>query len=231
MPYNLQNKIDAYNRKTTERGHAYHSDAAINLYKEEHAGCEKDRSVVRANADKAADSFLNEARDPKLPGHAASRSRYLNEFDGNEDAVRKHYRDMHEDAHGLNNPHFRNSAYENGVLNSMKPAKTSSLDDAANYKAFCSLMKAKWDAEGYDGDEAVISDFTRNYLSASQRDALVNKVPDSGISNKASSVMGKKMADKSNKLDAEQALADNAAKEEDDRRQAARNRTLPDWKK
>lgn len=127
-------------------------------------------------------AFMGKVRDFKDPDHEKTLARYKNEFGMDEDKVREKHIDEMIDLMGAAKPEIRNTAYEKGVLENYHMV---SADDIAFYRKFCDLMKKKWEAVGYAGDRATITDYWKAHPMSTPQAG--NQYHPDGVAHKAKS--------------------------------------------
>jgi len=157
--FHPKKEIDKYNKMVEDRGYSYFSKESEKDYYNRY-NHNKSYADVHKESDIDEQLFMNKVRNISQPQHLEARDRYKNEFDCDPTKVKQHFRQKLYDKYGFGKFPMKNDAYEKRVLT---PEKIISTPQAsAELETFKQLMKAKWKAVGYDGDDKVIADF-KNY--------------------------------------------------------------------
>ena len=103
-----------------------------------------------------AAEFLDKVRNFKHPDHEATLKKYQTQYDMSPEKVEKACIDRMCNLLGAAPYEMKNTAYENKLF-SVHRIRTA--DDQGFMSKYIDLMKAKWDAVGYAGDEDITNEF------------------------------------------------------------------------
>lgn len=147
-PFNPHAEMTAYKKTVEDRGYDAFSNESLTAWHNEFGHMTP--SDVHGVAEFNAKSFMTKVNTPGAYGHQSSRARFKDEFDGDEKAVRDHFRNEANLENGLkyhgNHGLHRDLSYEKRMSSTGQTVNSAGIAEAQTLK---DLMTARFAAQGY----------------------------------------------------------------------------------
>jgi hypothetical protein len=161
-----QKEIAKWNKITEDRGFGYHTAKNLDAWQKAYGGLTNGQ--VNEIIDKNTSDYMNAIRDPKHPDHATNRAEFKEKYGQDEKNVRDAYKAAAESITGrsFGCMPLKDSSYESRVLGKGHFVLTNK-NEVMEHGLLTDLMKAKWNAIGYQAPDGCKDDneYVQKFLS------------------------------------------------------------------
>jgi hypothetical protein len=154
-------EMKKFKNVTEKRGYGFFDPESVRDWQDTYSHITN--SHLKALSDNESKQFMHSIQNPSHPNHEQNRLAFVSGFNSSEDEVRKHFQKENNSLFGRDVTPLRDTSYESRMLNC---GPISTTHAAWEHKTLCDLLKSKWNALGYVGDNEYKQKFLDDYCLA-----------------------------------------------------------------